>query len=91
MKAQELASVPAADFEKIKTGKKSRAAATRSIRQRKNKRRLEKIAAKIVPKADRLYDVIVIDPPWPMEKVEREVRPSEPKNWRTLGVTLSVE
>ncbi len=26
---------------------------------------------------DKLYDVIVIDPPWPMEKIERDVRPNQ--------------
>lgn len=36
------------------------------------------IAAKEVEGVfDGVYDVIVIDPPWPMEKIEREVRPNQ--------------
>lgn len=34
-----------------------------------------------------LYATLVIDPPWPMEKIEREVRPNQaaPLDYRTMG------
>lgn len=38
---------------------------------------LDDIAAVEAKAAAGVYDVIVIDPPWPMEKIEREVRPNQ--------------
>jgi N6-adenosine-specific RNA methylase IME4 len=39
--------------------------------------RLESIEAKEAKELAGEYDVIVIDPPWPMEKIERDVRPNQ--------------
>jgi N6-adenosine-specific RNA methylase IME4 len=39
--------------------------------------RLETVAAREVEAPTGLYDVIVIDPPWPMQKIERDVRPNQ--------------
>lgn len=41
------------------------------------KKELEEISKNYVSGFDGVYDVIVIDPPWPMEKIEREVRPNQ--------------
>ena len=41
------------------------------------KRRLEKIKDVDTEPPEGQYEVIVIDPPWPMEKIEREVRPNQ--------------
>jgi len=50
------------------------------VREEKRKAILEKledIDAKKAKAIQGLYDVIVIDPPWPMKKIEREVRPNQ--------------
>jgi N6-adenosine-specific RNA methylase IME4 len=39
--------------------------------------RLETVAAREIDAPTGLYDVIVIDPPWPMQKIERDVRPNQ--------------
>jgi len=39
--------------------------------------RLESISAKEAKAIEGVYDVIVIDPPWPMEKIERDVAPNQ--------------
>jgi Transcriptional activator, adenine-specific DNA methyltransferase len=41
-----------------------------------DKSRTEKPALSIVPERER-YETIVIDPPWPMTKIERDVRPNQ--------------
>lgn len=48
-------------------------------RQRKeNEAKVESIAAQEVKGTfDNLYDVLVIDPPWPMEKIDRDCRPNQ--------------
>ena len=56
-----------------------------AIGKRAKKARLRKqaqdhadnIETQHVPVLDKLYDVIVIDPPWPMKKIEREVAPDQ--------------
>ena len=40
---------------------------------------LESVEAKKAKALAGHYDVIVIDPPWPMEKIERDVRPNQSK------------
>ncbi len=39
--------------------------------------RLNDIAVVTAKKIQGVYDVVVIDPPWPMEKIEREVAPNQ--------------
>ena len=41
---------------------------------------LESIASQEAKAIDGVYDVIVIDPPWPMKKVERQDRPMQVGN-----------
>lgn len=38
---------------------------------------LEDIATKEAKAAEGVYDVVVLDPPWAMEKIERDVRPNQ--------------
>jgi len=39
--------------------------------------RLESVEAQEAKAIDGVYDVIIIDPPWPMEKIERDVAPNQ--------------
>lgn len=51
--------------------------AYRDVKREQKKVEIEKIKTAEPKPFDGLYDVIVIDPPWPMEKVERECRPNQ--------------
>ena len=53
--------------EKVRTGKSMK----KAIRESKN----EQVETPPLPEGK--YNVIVIDPPWPMEKIEREVAPNQ--------------
>lgn len=75
--AQMLAELPRETFEEIRTGKKTKADVTREVKRTELKARLESISAREIVMPTGLYDVIVIDPPWPMQKIEREVRPNQ--------------
>ena len=61
----------------VVSGEMPLAAAVREIKREEIKAQLEDVAAREVKAIQGLYDVIVIDPPWPMEKIERDVRPNQ--------------
>ena len=65
-------------LEKIASGEEKKA--TRAIQAAKReevKEHLETVAAQEVEQSTGLYDVLVIDPPWPTQKIERDERPNQ--------------
>jgi N6-adenosine-specific RNA methylase IME4 len=64
-------------FEQVKNGEKTISQAKREILKESVVARLEEVAANEVIAPTGLFDVIVIDPPWPMQKIERDVRPNQ--------------
>ncbi|MDI6754945.1 MAG: MT-A70 family methyltransferase [Thermodesulfobacteriota bacterium] len=75
--AQILASISKAEFEELKLGEKTRASIRRELKRKETIERLENLKAKQIKKTEGVFDVIVVDPPWPMKKIEREVRPNQ--------------
>ena len=62
-------------------GQKAGAGANRKERRAKGRNR----KAKFVPAPLGKYDVAIIDPPWPMEKIDRDVRPNQAEvDYRTM-------
>lgn len=57
--------------------KPARASEVREERREEANQRRAELAEKKVVAPSGLYDVIVIDPPWPMEKIERDVTPNQ--------------
>ena len=66
--------------EAIKSGQQTVSAVIRDIKRQENIAKLESISTKKVKELEGVYDVIVIDPPWPMEKIERDCRPNQSKS-----------
>jgi N6-adenosine-specific RNA methylase IME4 len=62
---------------KIQSGELSLASATREIKREAVVANLENIEAKEAKELAGVYDVLVIDPPWPMQKIERDERPNQ--------------
>ncbi len=60
---------------KVAAGEIPLAAAVREVKRAEIVQRLESVEAKEVKALAGEYDVIVIDPPWPMQKIERDVSP----------------
>jgi len=75
--AQFLAALPAEDFEEVATGDKTIADAKREHKRKTIIDHLEDIELKEAKAIEGVYDVIVIDPPWPMKKIERDVTPNQ--------------
>jgi len=75
--AQFLSKLPGEEFEKVATGEKTVATAKREAKRRAVITHLEEISIQEAKAIQGVYDVIVIDPPWPMKKIEREVRPNQ--------------
>jgi hypothetical protein len=61
----------------IEAGKKTVNKVYKLIKKQEAREKAETIKRKHVENPDGLYDVIVIDPPWPMEKIERDCRPNQ--------------
>jgi len=51
--------------------------AVRQVKRNEVIKQLDDIAVREVKQAQGLYDVIVIDPPWPMKKIERDLYPEQ--------------
>jgi N6-adenosine-specific RNA methylase IME4 len=63
--------------EKVKTGEMKSAAAIRAMKRAEVVAQLEDLGTRKVKAAAGLYDVIVVDPPWNMKKIERDERPNQ--------------
>lgn len=63
--------------EKVKNGEMKAAAAIREMKRDEQVAKLEDTAAKEAKAAEGVYDVVVLDPPWPMQKIERDERPNQ--------------
>lgn len=63
--------------QKVAQGEISAADALRTIKKEAVAAKLETVAAREAVAPTGLYDVIVLDPPWPMQKIERDVRPNQ--------------
>jgi len=63
-------------LKKVQTGEvKNVDEALRAERRKESKEKFEKMIAKPLPKGK--YRTIIIDPPWPIEKIIRDVRPNQ--------------
>jgi len=79
-KLRAIQEIAKADHGKVKAiidGTVTIADAKRELRREALVTKLEDIGTRKVKAAQGVYDVIVIDPPWPMEKIERDVRPNQ--------------
>lgn len=63
--------------EKIMAGKMTINAAKTEIKKQSAIKSIEKIKSQPTKNTDGLYDVIVIDPPWKIEKIIRDCRPNQ--------------
>ena len=61
----------------VKSGAMPAAKAVQEIQRKRIKTELDEVAAREIENPTGLYDVIVIDPPWEMQKIEREERPNQ--------------
>lgn len=63
--------------DKVMAGEMPAAAAIREVNRDQLESKLKDVAAREVVAPTGKFDVIVIDPPWPMEKIERDERPNQ--------------
>lgn len=64
-------------FEEVKNGTRSMPDVIRDIKRSSIRTKLESVADMQAKEITGTYDVIVIDPPWPMQKIERDERPNQ--------------
>lgn len=61
----------------VEAGTKTLSQVQRDLKREEMVARLEDVSAREVKAAQGVYDVIVIDPPWDMQKIDRDVRPNQ--------------
>lgn len=61
----------------ILEGRAKTADVVREMKREQIVAKLEDVKTREVKAAQGVYDVVVIDPPWPMQKIERDVRPNQ--------------
>jgi N6-adenosine-specific RNA methylase IME4 len=61
----------------LATGRVKLADAVREHKREKLREKLDDVTAREAKAATGVYDVLVIDPPWPMKKIERDERPNQ--------------
>jgi N6-adenosine-specific RNA methylase IME4 len=62
---------------KIQAGMSNASQAIREVKREAVVERLENVEAQEAKAVQGVYDVVVIDPPWAMEKIERDVTPTQ--------------
>lgn len=62
---------------RVALGEITMPAAIREVKREEIIKKLESIQAREAKELDGVYDVIVIDPPWPLQKIERDERPNQ--------------
>lgn len=62
---------------KVRQGEMKPADAYRQMKRDEVVKNLESVEAKKAKAVKGVYDVIVIDPPWPMQKIDRDERPNQ--------------
>lgn len=63
--------------EKIMAGEMNLNQAVKEVKRKQVLEHIQNIESKGVEEIDGVYDVIVIDPPWPSNKIERDVTPEQ--------------
>jgi N6-adenosine-specific RNA methylase IME4 len=74
---RKIAAVRPAAIAEIREGKKTVPQVKKEIARAEMFKQLESIEAQKAKALKGIYDVVVIDPPWPMEKIERDCRPNQ--------------
>jgi N6-adenosine-specific RNA methylase IME4 len=64
-------------FDKVKSGELTIPQAKKELKRREVLDDLEDIKKKEIKAIEGVYDVVVIDPPWDMKKIERDVAPNQ--------------
>ena len=75
--AEQLLDTAPQRLEEVATGRKTMSRVIQEVACETQRIKVEAIAAKSVGTPDGPFDVLVIDPPWPMERIKRECRPNQ--------------
>jgi len=64
-------------LEQVRTGAVTLPQAKKEVARRNTIEKLENIAAQAPQEVTGVFDVVVIDPPWPIKKIERDITPNQ--------------